>query len=354
MGQSMESQLKIIPNLFLDRQEQLRHRDIMNLMEYPFFAISKQPVFETRIYDDGKVRIEVKAGHRGLATIWDKDILIYVASQINRMLNEGVTVTQKVRFHAHDFFISCGRSAGGRAYEDLVSAFDRLQSTSIRTNIATKNGQTERTFFSWIKSGRMTERIINGKPVLGMCEVELEDWVWRQIVEDRTILSIDSAYFQLTSGVARRVYELARKHCGRQPHWTISLPKLAEKIGYSEDDKRNFKRFLGQIVEANDLPEYEVHIALVGDTEGNRLADFRSVRGIKGLKAVFTRRPNVLERRTSQGVLDRRAEDFSKQSEQRDPRRNPEILPPNEPEMATAEDFAGLLQRFTLGKMASS
>jgi plasmid replication initiation protein len=355
MGRSMESQLKIIPNLFLDRQEQLRHRDIMNLMEYPFFAISKQPVFETRVYDDGKVRIEVKPGHRGLATIWDKDILIYVASQINRMLNEGVTVSQKVRFHAHDFFISCGRSAGGRAYEDLVSAFDRLQSTSIRTNIATKNGQTERTFFSWIKSGRMTERMINGKPVLGMCEVELEDWVWRQIVEDRTILSIDSAYFQLTSGVARRVYELARKHCGRQSHWTISLPKLAEKIGYSDDDKRNFKRFLGQIVEANDLPEYEVHIALIGDAEGKRLADFKSVRGIKGLKAVFTRRSNVLERRASQDVLDRRTGDSPERFEEHAPCRDLEILPPVEPtEMATAADFADLLQRFTGGKMMPS
>jgi hypothetical protein len=150
------------------------------------------------------------------------------------------------------------------------------------------------------------------------------------------------------------VYELARKHCGRQSHWTISLPKLAEKIGYSDDDKRNFKRFLGQIVEANDLPEYEVHIALVGDTEGKRLADFRSVRGIKGLKAVFTRRLNVLERRDSQDVLDRRAGDSPKRFEQRDSPRDREVLPPVEPEeMATAEDFAGLLQRFASGKIVS-
>ena len=188
-----------------------------------------------------------------------------------------------------------------------------------------------------------------------MCEVELEDWVWRQIVEDRTILSIDSAYFQLTSGVARRVYELARKHCGRQSHWTISLPKLAEKICYSDDDKRNFKRFLGQIVEANDLPEYEVHIALIGDAEGKRLADFKSVRGIKGLKAVFTRRSNVLERRASQDVLDRRTGDSPERFEKHAPCRDLEILPPVEPtEMATAADFADLLQRFAGGKMMPS
>ena len=279
-------------DMFLDRQDRLQYRDLMNLMEFPFFAVSKVPVHEVRTYDDGNVRIEVKPGHAGLATIWDKDILIYVASQINRMLNDGVEVSPKVRFHAHDFFVSCGRSAGGRAYEDLVASLDRLQSTSVRTNInSKKTGETQRSFFSWIKSGRMTERRLpNGKTTLGMVEVEIDDWVWRQIVEDRSILQIDQSYFGLTSGIARRVYELARKHCGNKATWSIGLDKLSAKIGYSPEDSRNFKRFLTAVVESNDLPEYTIHISLLGDTSNEPIESLRAHRGTRGLKAVFRRR----------------------------------------------------------------
>lgn len=283
-------------DMFLDRQDRLQYRDLMNLMEFPFFAVSKSAVHEVRIYDDGNVRIEVKPGHAGLATIWDKDILIYVASQINRMINEGVEVSPKVRFHAHDFFVSCGRSTGGRAYEDLVASLDRLQSTSVRTNISSKTtGEVQRSFFSWIKSGRMTERRLpNGKTVLGMVEVEIEDWVWRQIVEDRSILQIDQSYFSLTSGIARRVYELARKHCGNKATWSIGLDKLAAKIGYSPEDSRNFKRFLTAVVESNDLPEYTIHISLMGDNSNEPIESLRAHRGTRGLKAVFRRRSKPL------------------------------------------------------------
>lgn len=291
------------PDLFLDRQDQLGYRDLVNLMEYPFFAISKNPVFENRIYDDGKVRFEVKPGHAGIATIWDKDVLIYVASQINRLINQGQPVSQKVRFHAHDFFVSCGRSKGGRSYTDLVATLDRLQSTALRTNITTKNGQIERGFFSWIKSGRMTEhQLPNGKRALGMVEVELEDWVYRQIVEDRTILSISAAYFELTSGIARRLYEIARKHCGKKESWSIALPRLAEKIGYEGTDRRYFKRELLTILAANALPEFTMHMSLVGDKEDKVIAEPREIRGIDKLKAVFSRRPNVIERRAEPDV----------------------------------------------------
>jgi YD repeat-containing protein len=294
----MAAVVKLVEDLFLDPQDRLSYRDVLSLMEYPFFSISKKPAFEARIYDDGTTRIEVQPGHRGLATIWDKDLLIYIFSQITRLQNEGQEVSPKVRFHAHDFFVACGRSSGGRAYEDLALTLDRLQSTSIRTNITTKNGQTERTFFSWIKSGRMSERTLpNGKRVLGMVEVELEDWVYRQVADDRTILMIDQDYFQLTSGVLRRIYELARKHCGNKTSFAINLSRLAEKIGYELDDMRNFKRIVTQAVADDELPEYHFHVALIGDPTNEPVQNISKVRGIGSLKAVFTRRLNVSDRR---------------------------------------------------------
>ena len=47
------------------------------------------------------------------------------------------------------------------------------------------------------------------------------------------MLTITRDYFELESGIARRLYELARKHVGAQPQWRIGLDKLAAKVGTS-------------------------------------------------------------------------------------------------------------------------
>jgi hypothetical protein len=280
------------------------HRDVMNLMEFPFFSISKNPVFERRVYDDGKVRIEIEPGHRGIATIWDKDILIYAASLVNQRLDAGIPADQRVSFMAYDFLRSTGRSSGGRAYSDLMDALDRLQSTSIRTNIRLSDGSSLIGMESWIKSGKMKERTMaSGRKVLGLVEIELNDWVWAQIAVDRSILSISREYFGISSGVARRVYEVGRKHVGQQSGFTISLPRLAEKVGYLPDDKKGltyFKGVLCALAEEDDLPGLHIHFAATGDPTCAIIppATVRTMRrGLKGVKLVYLRRSFDHDRR---------------------------------------------------------
>lgn len=86
-----------------------------------------------------------------------------------------------------------------------------------------------------------------------------------------------------------------------------------------------------EIVEANDLAEYEVTIAMAGDASDRPIANFRGYRGIKGLKAVFRRR-NVDDKRAGELTDQTAAPDAS------------EALSPATTEsgerMATAEDFA--------------
>lgn len=273
------------------------HRDVMNLMEFPFFSLEKKPSYEERLYDDGKVRIEISPSRRGLATIWDKDVLIYVASLVVQRMNAGEQLARTIRFHAFDFFRSCGRSPGGRSYRDLEDALARLQGTQIRTNIKLKDGWNHKGFDSWIKTGRLVERQTStGRTVTGLVEVELNDWVWRQIVEDRTILSIDRDYFDLSSAFARRLYEVGRKHCGAQAGWSIALTRLAEKLGYGAEDTKarsRLKQAVCDIIEANDLPEYQLHLAAMGDKDCRPLAtdEVRSSRSaFKTSKLVYLRR----------------------------------------------------------------
>ena len=57
--------------------------------EFPFFALSKNKHFEPMIFDADDVRIEVSGSKYGIATIYDKEILLYIASLLVDMQERG-------------------------------------------------------------------------------------------------------------------------------------------------------------------------------------------------------------------------------------------------------------------------
>lgn len=246
-------------DLFLDSLVNAPLKDDRALMEFPFFSLQKTPRVKPLVYDDGKVKIEVRPGERGIATIWDKDVLIYVASIVNDRIERGLPVERVIRFSAYNFMQVTGRGSGKRAYELFLDALFRLRSTTILTTIESAE-QKERRGFGWIETFKIIERRTkSGKKVMAACEVGLNDWMFRAIVTDRRVLTIDPGYFQLSMGLKRRLYELARKHCGHQERWVISLPKLIDKCG-SVLEPRFFKPQLRRVVQDDDLPDY--HIAM--------------------------------------------------------------------------------------------
>jgi len=242
-------------DLFLDSLVNAPLKDDRALMEFPFFGLSKNPRHEPIEYDDGRVKIRVTSGEKGIATIWDKDVLIYVASLINERIERGAPVERTVRFPAYDLLRLTGRGTSATVYEQLKDALFRLRSTTITTSIASAGDQEDRGF-GWIDSFRIVKKDAPGdRRVMAAVEVTLTDWMYRALVKERRVLTINPAYFQLTKGIERRLYELARKHLGRQVDWTIGLPRLAEKVG-SVRDLRKFKAELSAIIRANTLPDY--------------------------------------------------------------------------------------------------
>ena len=71
-------------------------------MAHPIFSLSTKPDHRTRRYEDntGKVFCEVKPSSEGLATIHDRDVLIYCISQIMAALNEGKKVSRTLHITA--------------------------------------------------------------------------------------------------------------------------------------------------------------------------------------------------------------------------------------------------------------
>ena len=77
-------------DLFIALPSDLPARDQQDLMERPFFSLSKNKRTTPIEYHVGENYIQVTAPDGvGIATIWDADVLIWAASQITEARAEG-------------------------------------------------------------------------------------------------------------------------------------------------------------------------------------------------------------------------------------------------------------------------
>ena len=223
-------------------------------MEHPLFAL-KAGDKRVRTYERNGVSIKILPHQEfGCATIHDKDIWIYCISQMVEAMNRGrEDVSRTVRFTAYDFLTVTNRRTDGDSYKRMGDALARLKATVIETNIKTP-GYRKRGGFGLIESWEVIERGQDDKMVA--VEVTLPDWLYRSI-ESKQVLTLSRDYFRLRKPLDRRIYELARKHCGKQSRWTVQLDTLHEKTG-STAILREFRRVIRDLVESNKLPDYLV------------------------------------------------------------------------------------------------
>ncbi|GAY19568.1 replication initiator protein A [Sphingobium fuliginis] len=247
-------------DLFLPQLTALPLRDQRETMERPFFSLSKRKRLKPIDYvsPDGKVTVHVSANSEyGLATIYDLDVLIYCASVLIEHKRRGVNdIPQTLHVVPYDMLSTLKRDVGGRAYELLGNALDRLQSTTVKTNI--RSGDAVETTFSWIDShSQLKDR--NGQ-VRGM-RITLAKWFYDGVLMEGGVLAIDPAYFSLTGGRERWLYRVARKHAGGAgpDGFSISMPTLYEKSG-AEGDYRRFKFEMTKIARENSLPGYSLEL----------------------------------------------------------------------------------------------
>ena len=231
----------------------------MASMEHPIFSMSTKPDRNARRYENGKTFVEIQPSHQGLATVHDRDILIFCISQLISAINAGREVSSTVRFTARDLLVATNRQTSGGGYARLKSALERLAGTRIQTNITT--GDTEvLDGFGLIEQYRIVRESRDGR-MLDM-EIKLSGWVFNAI-RSKEVLTLSRDYFRLRKPLERRMYEIARKHCGAKQEWKIGLPKLKLKCGSNSSDKE-FKRLVANIAEEDakhgHMPDYSVEI----------------------------------------------------------------------------------------------
>jgi hypothetical protein len=252
----------------------------MASMEHPVFSIATRPDLNIRQYGDrSSLFIEITPSVKGLATVHDRDVLIYCISQCVAALNEGREISRIVRFKAYELLTATNRGTDGRGYEQLKAAMERLRGTTITTNITT-GGVEEIDGFGLINRFRIVRETRDGR--MQEIEVELSDWVFNAI-RSREVLTLHRDYFRLRKPLERRIYEIARKHCGAQPSWSIGLEKLHNKCGSSAKLKE-FRRMVTGIIAENKahghIPDYDIDL-----DEGRDMVIFSS-RGTVSAQAV--------------------------------------------------------------------
>ncbi len=242
-------------------------------MEFPVFSLSTKPDCEPRKFQgkDGRF-VEISPSSKGLATVHDRDILLYLMSVLVAAKNDKRQVSKTVRFTAYDMLRFSNRVTSGEGYAGLKMALERLRGTTISTNVRT-GGEETFEVFGLIDKARIVSETRDGR--MRDVEVTLSDWMFRS-VQSFEVLTMHRDYFRLRKPLERRIYELARKHCGAKQSWQISLKLLQEKVG-SSSTGREFKRLVKAIADQDEqfdhMPDYAVRLL------ANDMVEFSNRRG---------------------------------------------------------------------------
>jgi len=230
-------------------------RDFTEMMENPFLALSKNRKTSI-IYEspDGtrKIKVTRHTGHF-LASIYDWDIVLYVAGKMQEILNNGSDIPPRsMVIPRHELLKALLKHDGKKEEKDLRASLSRLKMTGIETTIRNEDYRYE-AGFGFLDSWKYTERK-DRKEI----KITLSQWLYDGICAKGSLLKVSSDYFYLTSALKRFLYRTARKHVGNQKEsWEFSIEKLYEKSG-SEREFKKFKSDLKSIILEDNIPDYSM------------------------------------------------------------------------------------------------
>lgn len=271
-------------DMFVPIAGEVKGKDQQDIMAFPCFSLSKKKRTAVIRFEDSRGSwIEVSPGKYGMATIWDCDVLLYFATTIKEMQNRGEEKRYSFTVSGYDVLSFCKRGTAKKDYEALRAALRRLQSTSVETNIRLESYIDSETGdeitpeqyhnFSWVRDWKEERRwrrsYKTGKNQLisDGFEVHLPEWFVDGCWNERLLLSINSKYFELTGGYERFLYRIARKFCGQQSSWTISMRGLYKRSG-TTSNYRMFCHYIKEVVESGNVPDY--YFVMFQDERGEK------------------------------------------------------------------------------------
>jgi plasmid replication initiation protein len=238
--------------------------DQRELMERPFFSLAKRKRLEPIEYRVGDVWVHVEASaSRGMATIWDADILLWAGSQLVEARAKGLKTSPWLRGVPYQMLKFMDRGTRPDDYDRLFAALGRLQGTNVTTNI--RQGDRRHAHqFSWISEW---ERCVGQDGKHYGVDMVVPNWFYAGVLDSQLILSVDPAYFRLSGGIERWLYRVVRKHAGWQSAgWHFTFQQLHTKSG-SAARFSDFAFDIRRLVKRQALPGYWLEILRRADGE---------------------------------------------------------------------------------------
>mgnify|MGYP003113325928 CR=1 FL=1 len=236
----------------------LRIKDDVQSMVLPLCSLSKRKRTSPISWKKGNHFVQVTAPlEYGICTIYDLDIIMYCISQLNEQFDRGTSNPEPtIRTTYHDLLTKIGRKASGRDYIDIKHALNRLTATYIETNIRAPSAN-HTVGFHWLEEFRTDE---NSKKIL----LKVPRWIYEGVIHERSILTIDKNYFNLSSGIARYLYRLCRKSAGRKSEGQMwYMQTVYENSGSTmnfPDFCKSARKVIDKLNEKDNFPEYQVFI----------------------------------------------------------------------------------------------
>jgi plasmid replication initiation protein len=261
--------------------QEVKARDMAEIMEVPFLALSKnrrEPIiYEKRNGPNDMIKIKVSR-HTGhfLASIYDWDIVLLVAGKMQEILNNGSDIPPRtIIIPRREILQSLGKHDGKKEEKDLRSSLARLKLTGIETSIRNEDYRYE-AGFGFLDSWGYTER----KDIREI-HITLSQWLYDGICAKGSLLKVDPEYFSLTSGLKRFLHRTAHKHIGGHGKtFEFSIEKLYEKSG-SEREFKKFKSDLKKAVLQNNVPGYFLKWV---ERHNNSFVSFKNLKKISSLE----------------------------------------------------------------------
>jgi plasmid replication initiation protein len=248
-------------------------KDEVNLMDVAPFSLSKMK-------RDGIIRYELKdcvitvegGAEVGIANAYDYDIFLnmvsYLAEEMRRYRsaeqnNRRPSLPSQVyRPTAAQILKFCRRERGGKQYDELEKALDRLQATRIKIVNVGKGSRRDAESFPLIGRYKVVSRTAQDR--IEQVEIEIPGWVYEGVVRPDgkpSILTLNPDYFLIAKPIAKFIYRLARKAAG-----TTEAFYKVEDLHYRSGSQlplRKFRTTVEEIVKdakTDPLPDYDLFL----------------------------------------------------------------------------------------------
>jgi plasmid replication initiation protein len=250
-------------------------KDDVNLMDIAPFSLSKTIRHGVIRYELKDAIITIEGGAEvGLVTAYDYDIFIHMVTHLAVAMRDyrnaegkGLRPSLPARTYrpsAAEILKFCRREQGGKQYEQLQPALDRLQATRYKiTNLATSSSRRAAESFPLIGRYKVVSRTRQDK--IAQVEIDIPEWVYNGVVspkETPSILTLNSDYFLIAKPLAKFIYRLARKATGARGIAEYGLDTLHHRSG-STMPFRKFRESIEEIVDAtkgDPLPDFDLEI----------------------------------------------------------------------------------------------